>query len=49
VCNRVQGKGAMTPQKSEPNLPVSVWESAAGSGALAAAVLRGAVYGHKST
>ena len=27
--NRAQGRGAMTPQKSEPDLPVNVWESPA--------------------
>ena len=29
VSTRTQGKGAVTPQKTEPDLPVSVWESPA--------------------
>ena len=27
MCTRMQGKGAMTPQGTEPDLSVSVWES----------------------
>ena len=27
VCTRIQEKGAVTPQKTERDLPVSVWES----------------------
>ena len=27
VQTRTQGKGAMTPQETEPDLPVSIWES----------------------
>ena len=29
VLNRTQEKGAVTPQETEPDLPVSVWESPA--------------------
>ena len=26
VCTRTQENGAVTPQETDPNLPVSVWE-----------------------
>ena len=29
MLNRTQEKGAVTPQETEPDLPVSVWESPA--------------------
>ena len=29
VCTRTQEKGAVTPQETDPDLPVSVWESPA--------------------
>ena len=29
LCTRTQEKGAVTPQETDPDLPVSVWESPA--------------------
>jgi len=43
VCTRIQKKGAVTPQETDPDLPVSVQESAA-EGCVGSGLLQG--WGH---